>query len=697
VPSYVLGDWWSPEPGAAAQVVRDASTGEEIARVSTDGLDLAAVVDYARTTGRVTLGELTIHQRAMRLKQLALYLTERKPQLYDVSYRSGATKVDNLIDVDGGIGVLFTLSSKARRELPNANVVIDGALEPLSADGSFVGEHIYARMPGVTAEINAFNFPVWGMLEKFAPAFIAGIPSIVKPATPTGYITEACVRLMVESGLLPAGSLQLISGSARDLLDHLDYRDSVTFTGSKATADRLRQHPNVAEGGVHFNAEADSLNAAILGPDAEVDSPEFEAFVRSVVTEVQAKAGQKCTAIRRVIVPNALVEPVIDAIARRLDEKVHVGDPRAEGTTMGALASLEQLADVRSAVDRLIAGGGEVVYGSNEREPDSASAFMSPVVLKWDNNRAEALHATEAFGPVTSVTGYDTLPEAIDLAALGAGSLVATIATNDPDVARELTTGISGHHGRVHLLNRQTAKTSTGHGSPMPHLVHGGPGRAGGGEELGGVRSIFHYMQRSALQGSPDLLTEVTGQWHPGAAQRRVGAPAYGGTPEGEALPDGATAVHPFRKSVETLKLGDAFVSELRQATLQEITDFANTTGDIFYAHTNAKAAEANPFFPGIVAHGYLLISWAAGLFVAPGRSAVYANYGMERLRFLTPVGVDDEVRVELTAKRITPRETEDYAEVGWDAVLRNQRDEVVATYDVLTLVAKREEQALGG
>ncbi|WP_282851566.1 phenylacetic acid degradation bifunctional protein PaaZ [Gulosibacter sediminis] len=691
VPSYVRDEWWTPSGETAGQLVRDAATGDVIAQVSTDGLDLAEVVEYARTVGRAGLGAFTIHQRAMILKQLALLLTERKPELYELSMRSGSTKVDNFIDIDGGIGVLFTMSSKARRELPNSNVVIDGQLEQLSKDGSFVGEHIYARTPGITAEINAFNFPVWGMLEKFAPAFIAGVPSIVKPATPTGYITEACVRIMVESGLLPDGSLQLVSGSARELLDHLDFRDSVAFTGSKSTADKLRQHPNVAEGGLRFNAEADSLNAAILGDDATADSPEFESFVRSVVTEVQAKAGQKCTAIRRVIVPNALVEPVINAIAQRLDEKVRVGDPRAEGTTMGALASLEQLHDVQDAVDRLISGGGEVVYGSNERDEGATAAFMSPVVLKWDDNRAEALHGTEAFGPVTSVTGYDTLDEAVELAALGAGSLVATIATNDPEVARTLTTGIAGYHGRVHLLNRTTAKTSTGHGSPMPHLVHGGPGRAGGGEELGGVRSIFHYMQRSAIQGSPDLLTAVTGQWHTGAAQQRVGAPSYGGTPEGE-----NGAVHPFRKSLETLRLGDAFVSELRQATLQEITDFANTTGDIFYAHTNAEAAEANPFFPGIVAHGYLLISWAAGLFVAPGRSAVYANYGMERLRFITPVGVDDSVRVELTAKRITPRETEAYAEVVWDAVLRNQDDELVATYDVLTLVAKREEQALG-
>ena len=690
VPSYVRGAWWTPAGDVRVAEVLDASTDELVARVSSEGLDIAAVVDYARTVGRDNLGALTIHKRALMLKELAKYLTERKTELYALSNKSGATKVDNFIDIDGGIGTLFTFASKGRRELPNSNVIIDGAVEQLSKDGSFLGEHIYTRIPGITVEINAFNFPVWGMLEKFAPAFIAGVPSIVKPATPTGYITEACVRMIVESGILPDGSLQLVSGSARDLLDHLDYRDLVAFTGSKATADRLRAHRNVAEGGVRFTAEADSLNAAILGPDAVEGTPEFDAFIRTVVQEIQAKAGQKCTAIRRVIVPNSLVEPVIAALAARIGEKISVGDPRTEGTTMGALASLDQLADVRGAVEKLVAGGGEIAVGSLDARA-GAGAFMEPVVLRWADPRAEAVHCTEAFGPVTSVLGYDSLDEAVELAALGDGSLVATVCTNDMDVANRLTVGIAGYHGRVHLLNREDAKSTTGHGSPMPHLVHGGPGRAGGGEELGGVRAVKHYMQRTAIQGSPNLLTAVTGVWHLGADQQRVGCEKFGGTPEGV---DGA--IHPFRKSLETLKLGDAFVSDLRQATLQEITDFANTTGDVFYAHTNPEAAEANPFFPGIVAHGYLLVSWAAGLFVAPGRSAVYLNYGMDNLRFRLPVGVDDSIRVELTAKQITPRESEDYGEVVWDALLLNQNDEVIANYDVLTLAGKREEQALG-
>lgn len=690
VPSYVRGEWWTPADDARSVEVLDASTDEPVARVSSEGLDLAGVVDYARTVGRDNLGALTIHKRALMLKELAKYLTERKTELYALSNKSGATKVDNFIDVDGGIGTLFTFSSKGRRELPNSNVIIDGGVEQLSKDGSFLGEHIYTRIPGITVQINAFNFPVWGMLEKFSPAFVAGVPTIVKPATPTGYITEACVRMIVESGILPDGAIQLVSGSARDLLDHLDYRDHVAFTGSRSTADKLRAHKNVAEGGVRFTAEADSLNAAILGPDAAPGTPEFDAFIRAVVQEIQAKAGQKCTAIRRVIVPNELIDPVIAALDARISEKVTVGDPRAEGTTMGALASLGQLADVRDAVGRLVAGGGEIAIGSLDPR-EGTGAFMEPVVLRWADPRAEAVHCTEAFGPVTSVIGYADLDDAVELAALGDGSLVATICSNDMEAVNRLTLGIAGYHGRVHLLNREDAKTSTGHGSPMPQLVHGGPGRAGGGEELGGVRGVKHYMQRTAIQGSPNLLTAVTGVWHLGADQQRVGSEAFGGTPEGV---DGA--VHPFRKSLETLKIGDAFVSDLRQATLQEITDFANTTGDVFYAHTNPEAAEANPFFPGIVAHGYLLVSWAAGLFVAPGRSAVYLNYGMDNLRFLRPVGVDDSIRVELTAKQITPRESEDYGEVVWDALLINQDGETIANYDVLTLAGKREEQALG-
>ena len=688
VPSYVMGSWWTPEQVGKAADVFDASTGEILFKVSTEGLDIGAVVDYGRTVGQAELAKMTIHERALLMKQLAQYLTERRKELYAVSMRTGATKVDNFIDVDGGIGVLYTMSSKGRRELPNSNVVFDGPLEPLSKDGSFLGTHIYTPLAGVAVQINAFNFPVWGMLEKFAPAFVAGVPTIVKPATPTGYLTEACVRMMLESGLLPDGSLQLSSGSARDLLDHLDYRDSVAFTGSASTANTLRRHVNVLEGGVRFMAEADSLNCAILGPDATPDTPEFAAYVKSVVAEVTTKAGQKCTAIRRAIVPAGQVQAVVDAVTDMIAQRVVVGDPRVEGVTMGALASLDQLRDVKEAVQRLIDGGGRI-NGSLEapavRTADGVAvvdggAFMAPVILTWDDPDSDAVHTIEAFGPVTSVLGYADLDDAVRLAAKGSGSLAATVCTNDPEVARRLVTGIAAHHGRVLTLNREDAKTSTGHGSPMPHLIHGGPGRAGGGEELGGVRAIKHHMQRTAVQGSPNMLTAITGIWQVGADRVIAGCEKFGGDPARK---------HPFLKDLAELKIGDSYVSDLRHVSLQDITDFANETGDKFYAHTDAEAAEANPFFPGIVAHGYLIISWAAGLFVAPGRGPVLANFGLDNLRFMAPVGIDDSIRVELTAKRITPRVTDDYGEVAWDVLVMNQNEEMVARYDLLTLVEK--------
>ncbi|WP_026555956.1 phenylacetic acid degradation bifunctional protein PaaZ [Arthrobacter sp. 35W] len=694
VPSFIQDSWWTPESADDGVPVRDASTGEVLATVSTSGLDLAIAVDYARTVGQRELGRLTLHERALKLKELAQYLNGRRQELYDLSARTGATRIDSMVDIDGGIGVLFTFSSKGRRELPNSNVVVDGAPEVLSKDGSFLGRHIYTRIPGVAVQINAFNFPIWGMLEKLAPAFIAGVPTIVKPATPSGYLAAAMVKEIVESNILPTGSLQLVSGPARTLLDELDYRDMVSFTGSAATANKLKKHPNVATGGVRFSSETDSLNAAILGPDAVPGTPEFDAFIKSVVTEMTVKAGQKCTSIRRTIVPNELRRAVIDAIGARIDERVVLGDPRAEGVTMGALASLEQLADVRAAVQSMLDAGGELVFGSLDaprvtRADGSVGqaaegAFMAPVLLDWADAQAAEVHSLEAFGPVSSVIGYEThdgdVSEAVRLAALGAGSLVASVCTNDPEIARQLVTGIAAHHGRVLVLNREDARSSTGHGSPVPHLVHGGPGRAGGGEELGGIRSVFHHMQRTAVQGSPNMLTAVTGVWHSGADQRLAGDPEFGGM---------AGVVHPFRKSLAELAIGDGFASGLRQVALADITAFANSTGDTFYAHTNEAAAERNPFFPGIVAHGYLLVSWAAGLFVEPAPGPVLANYGLENLRFITPVAAGDSIRVTLTAKKITPRTTDEYGEVCWDAVIHNHDGEVVATYDVLTLVEK--------
>ncbi|SER99372.1 phenylacetic acid degradation bifunctional protein PaaZ [Corynebacterium cystitidis] len=674
VPSFLQGKWISPKNPQRVTEVADSSTGEIVARVSTDGLDFKGAVEYGRTIGQRNLKTLTIHERALKIKELALYLNENKESLYELANKAGANKRDNMVDIDGGISTLFTFSSKGRREMPNSNVVVDGPPEILAKDSSFQGQHIYTALTGVAVQINAFNFPVWGMLEKFAPSFIAGMPTIVKPATPTGYVTAELIRLMDQSGILPEGSVQLISGSAGDLLDHLDYNDHVAFTGSAWTADTLRNSDSVRNNGVRFSAEADSLNAAILGPDATPDTPEFEAYVKLLFVEQTSKAGQKCTAVRRAIVPENLKDDVAQALKKRIDEKVVVGDPRDENSTMGPLVSVEQAHDVKKAVDTLVADGGKVVAGGG----DINGAFFPPTILTFDNARSERVHDTEAFGPVVSILGYTDIDDAIELAALGCGSLVASVATNNPETTRKFAEGIAAHHGRLHFIDREDAKTSTGHGSPLPHLVHGGPGRAGGGEELGGVRAIKHYMQRTAIQGSPNHLTAITGEWHTGAQVQRVTR---------EDVDNGAQ--HPFQKDLATLKIGDQFASPLRKVNLQDILDFAEETGDTFYAHVNEEAAMKNPFFPRRVAHGYLLVAWAAGLFVEGRPGPVLANYGLENLRFVKPVTYDDSIRVELTAKRITPRVTDDYGEVAWDTVLYNQDDEIVAVYDVLTLVEK--------
>jgi oxepin-CoA hydrolase/3-oxo-5,6-dehydrosuberyl-CoA semialdehyde dehydrogenase len=680
LPSYLKGAWWAPESDDAAAVVRDASTGEVVTRVSTKGLDLAGALDYARTVGQQSLGALTFHQRALILKQLGQALTARKEELYALSSRTGATRLDSKVDIDGGIGVLFTYSSKGRRELPNTRVYVDGPAESLARDGSFLGRHIYSRLPGVAVQINAFNFPVWGSIEKFAPAFLAGVPTLVKPATPTGYLAEAFVRVLVESGALPEGSLQLVSGAVPDLFENLGLGDLVGFTGSASTAERLRSHESVRTGGVRFTSETDSINASVLGRDAVAGTPEFEAFVSGVVTEMTVKAGQKCTSIRRVIVPRSSIDDVTAAIAHRIQQRIVIGDPRAGGVTMGPLASLEQRAEVLRQVDTLVAAGGRIVVGSTDAPEavhedgsvsvDADGAFTAPILLRFDEPNADAVHEVEAFGPVASLLAYDTTAEAIALVGRGGGSLVTSISTHDPQEVVELLSGISAWNGRVLVLDRDDAMSSTGHGSPVPHLVHGGPGRAGGGEELGGIRSVLHHMQRTAIQGSPQMLTAITGIWHRGAATSSEGR-------------------HPFRKTLEELSLGDSVVSGSREITLADIEHFADFTGDTFYAHMDEDAAAANPFFPGRVAHGYLLVSWAAGLFVDPAPGPVLANYGLENLRFVTPASPGDSIRVALTAKQITPRATEEYGEVCWDAVIVNQRDEVVATYDVLTLVAK--------
>ncbi len=668
--SYAAGRWF--RAGDEGTPLLDASTGEEVARISSKGLDLGEMTSYARRVGGPAVRELSFHQRAALLKELGLHLMEDKDELYALSYRTGATKRDSMVDIDGGIGTMLSYASKGRRELPNDTVVLDGDLERLGRGGTFVGQHLYTSRPGVAVQINAFNFPVWGMLEKLAPAFLAGLPSIVKPASQTAYLTELVVRRIIESGILPEGSLQLLAGSAGTLLDELTVQDSVAFTGSAHTAGMLRTHTNVLHGGVQLGVEADSLNLSILGPDVSTDDPEFDLFVKGVVTEMTVKAGQKCTAIRRVIVPDAIADAVVEAISARL-AKTTVGNPADESVRMGALASLEQREEVRKAIQSL-RSSAEIVYGDPEHvdviDADAErGAFLSPVLLRAQKGAVEP-HDVEPFGPVSTVMTYGSVDEAIELAARGKGSLVGSVVTHDREVARSVVLGLAPWHGRILVLDRDDAGESTGHGSPLPVLVHGGPGRAGGGEELGGIRGVLHHMQRTAIQGSPDMLTAVTGRWTTGS-ERTVGD------------------VHPFRKSLAELAIGDTIASAPRTVTLADIEHFAEFTGDTFYAHTDEEAAAKNPLFGGIVAHGYLVVSLAAGLFVDPDPGPVLANFGVDNLRFLTPVKADDTIAVTLTVKQITPRTNAEYGEVRWDAVVANEAGEPVATYDVLTLVAK--------
>ncbi|KZZ31249.1 phenylacetic acid degradation bifunctional protein PaaZ [Sulfitobacter sp. HI0082] len=668
--SYAAGEWLAP--GAGVRNIASAITGEVIAQAGNDALDAQAMLGFARDHGGPALRAMTFHDRARMLKALALHLMEHKQALYNLSYDTGATLSDHKIDVDGGIGTMLVFASQGRREMPDAHVYLDGAPEQLGRDGQFMGRHICTPLQGVAVHINAFNFPVWGMLEKLAPTLLAGVPAIVKPATATCYVTEHCVRLMLDSGLLPKGALQLVSGGLGDMLDHLDCQDAVAFTGSADTALKLRSNPLLLQNSVRFTSEQDSLNASVLGPDASPGTPEFDLFVKEVQREMTAKAGQKCTAIRRIMVPQAQVDAVISALSERL-AKTTIGDPRAEDTRMGALVSGSQKRDVLEKVG-LLSAEAERVFGDpdnftvNGADKDKG-AFLPPMLFHCaDPDSAERVHDTEAFGPVSTLMPYRDLAHASQLLNRGQGSLVASIITNDGEVARELTMGSAAFHGRLYFNNRTSMGEATGHGSPLPHMVHGGPGRAGGGEELGGIRGVMHYMQRTAIQGSPDILTAIGKQWVPGA----------------EEITDRA---HPFTRRFTELDLGETFKSPTREVTLEDIETFAHFTGDTFYAHMDDEAAAANPFFPGRVAHGYLLLSFAAGLFVQPDPGPVLANTGLDSLRFLEPVSAGDSIKVRLSVKHKTPR-NEEYGEVRWHVTLTNQREEAVAEYELLTMNA---------
>lgn len=668
--SYICGAWNAGSRDGAELL--NAATGDLVATIDASGIDMAEALEYGRAAGHA-LRMMTFHERALMLKALGQHLMGLKEEFHALSLATGATPRDGWVDIEGGIGTLLGYASKARREMPNARVLTEGAVEPLSKDMSFSAQHILTPLHGVAVHINAYNFPCWGMLEKLASTLIAGMPAIIKPASQTAYLTELMVRRIIEAGILPPGALQLICGSVGDLLDHVAGQDVVTFTGSATTGRKLRAHPAIMASSTRFTMEADSLNACILGPDAVAGTPEFDLFIREVAAEMTVKAGQKCTAIRRAFVPRAQVGAVRDALAARLGA-LPVGLPDDPQVRVGALASLAQRDEVRARI-RDLAVDGEVVIGNPDAvtltsgDPDMG-AFMNPVVLYCDHpEAARAVHDVEAFGPVSTLMPYDDLEQAVALTRRGKGSLVASVFTDDAGVAEAAVLGMAPFHGRVMIGNRASAKTATGHGSPLYMLVHGGPGRAGGGEEMGGVRGVKHFMQRTAVQGAPRLLSAVTGQWMEGAQTR--------------------SDIHPFRKSLTELRLGDQLVTATRTVTLEDIEHFAQFTGDTFYAHMDEEAARANPFFEGRVAHGYLIVSFAAGLFVQPDPGPVLANYGVDNLRFLTPVNPGDTLGVRLTCKEISPREGGEHGEVRWDCQVTNQNGAVVAQYDVLTMVAK--------
>ncbi len=673
--NYAESNWFSSADDG--KVLPSAVDGKTVATITSAGVDFAAMLDYARRVGGSNLRRYTFHERANMLKALAKQLMEHKKEFYALSTETGATRGDTWIDIDGGISTLFVYSSKGRREMPNDKVYLDGAPEMLSKNGTFIGQHIFTPRPGAAVHINAFNFPCWGMLEKLAPTILAGVPAIIKPASSTAYLTELVFRRMIEAEILPEGSMQLICGGVGDLLEHLNCQDIVAFTGSKSTAEMLQQHPRVVSESVRFTAETDSLNASILGPDATPDTPEFALFVKEVTREMTSKCGQKCTAIRRIIAPSELAGDLVKALSTALGA-IRIGNPASKEVDMGALASLGQRDEVRARVAEL-SGEASVVYGNQDDfdvvDADvEKGAFFMPTLLHCERPlSATAVHSVEAFGPVSTVLPYANLDEAIELARLGEGSLVGSVITNDNDVARDLVLGTAAWHGRMVIINRHCAAESTGHGSPLPHLVHGGPGRAGGGEELGGIRGALHYMQRTAIQGSPATLAAIGNRWIRGGIER-------------------ASESHPFRKTFEQLTIGDTLHTEFRQITLDDIDHFAEFTGDNFYAHTDEESAKKNPFFDGRVAHGYLIVSFAAGLFVDPDFGPVLANYGLDELRFAQPVNYGDTLQVRLTCKQKTLREGSGYGEVRWDTEVTNQDDAIVATYDVLTMVATNEE-----
>jgi oxepin-CoA hydrolase/3-oxo-5,6-dehydrosuberyl-CoA semialdehyde dehydrogenase len=671
--SFLSGNWQFGR--SRARTIHHAITGEALWEVTSEGLDMAQARRYAIEHGGAALGKMTFIERAAMLKAVAKHLLEQKEVFYALSAQTGATRADSWVDIEGGIGTLFTYAGLGARELPDDVLWPEDELIPLSKNGGFAARHVLTAKSGVAVHINAFNFPCWGMLEKLAPTWLAGMPAIIKPGTASAQVTQAVVKAIVDSGLVPDGAISLICGGAGDLLDQLDFQDVVTFTGSAQTGQSLRVHPNIVKNSIPFTMEADSLNCCVLGEDITPEQPEFALFIREVVREMTTKAGQKCTAIRRIIVPQAQIQAVSEALITRL-QGVKVGDPAVEGVKMGALVSADQRADVQEKVDELIAAGCEVRLGG-KADLQTTGAFFPPTLLFCPQpDESPAVHAIEAFGPVATLMPYQHREHSMALARAGQGSLAGTLVTADGDIAREFILGAARAHGRIQILNEESSKESTGHGSPLPQLLHGGPGRAGGGEELGGLRAVKHYLQRTAVQGSSTMLASVSKQWVRGAQVRE-------------------DRVHPFRKYFEELQPGDSLLTARRTMTEADIVNFACLSGDHFYAHMD-KIGAAESMFGERVVHGYFVISAAAGLFVDAGVGPVIANYGMENLRFIEPVKPGDTLQVRLTVKRktIKRQKTADDKPTGvveWAVEVFNQHQQAVALYSILTLVARQQ------
>jgi len=676
--NFALGQWVSGS-GTGTELF-DAVNGELVTVADSTGLDFGAMLNYGRETGGPALRKMTFQERGRMLKALAIYLTERKAAYYAVSVKTGATKIDSWIDIDGGIGNLFAYAS-LRKQFPDSSFYVDGELAKLSKEGTFIGHHIMVPKEGVALHINAFNFPVWGMLEKIAVNLLAGVPAVVKPATLTSYVTEVVVRDIHASGILPEGALQLICGSANGIFDHLEMQDVVTFTGSASTGKMLKSHPRLVDQAIPFTMEADSLNAAILGLDAAPGTEEFDLFVKEVRKEITVKCGQKCTAVRRILVPEKYLSNVQEALVKALGQTA-IGDPRNEKVRMGSLAGKAQREDVLAALNEL-KKESEVVFGNDAinliEAEDSKGAFMSPTLLLNDKPFEKlSSHNIEAFGPISTLMPYTTTEEAVALSKLGKGSLVCSITTNDTKIARDFVINAASHHGRILVLNRASAKESTGHGSPMPMLVHGGPGRAGGGEEMGGKRGVMHYLQRTAIQGSPTMLTAITGVYQQGGEQA-------------EAQP------HLFRQHFEDLVVGDTVFTHKHTVSEADIVNFANVSGDNFYAHMDATSLEGT-IFERRVAHGYFVLSKAAGLFVDPKKGPVLLNYGIDEARFTKPVypGMTIAVRFTVKEKIAQEKRSEDDISKGIVKFLVDVYDETgetVALATILTMVKKRNDE----